>query len=109
MNLTTILLAGGMGEEGSWGTVLFLWVPIILVFYFFMIRPQSKKAKDAKKFRDSLEKGQRIITIGGIHGKILEVADTNVLIDTGGGKLRVEKSAVSPDANPGPEQIEAVK
>jgi preprotein translocase subunit YajC len=109
MNLLTILLAAGGGQDSSWGTVLFLWVPIILVFYFFMIRPQSKKAKEAKKFREGLDKGQRVITIGGIHGKILEVSDTNVLIDTGGGKLRVEKSAISPNASPGAEEIEAAK
>lgn len=108
MQISTIMLMAG-GDEGGWGTILFLWVPIILVFYFFMIRPQAKKAKETKKFREGLEKGQRIVTIGGIHGKILEVGDTNVLVDTGGGKLRVEKSAISADSTVGTKELESNK
>lgn len=84
-----------MGEGSSTISLLF-WVAIIAIFYFFMIRPQAKKAKEAKKFRDSLTKGTQIVTIGGIHGRVLEVLDTVVVIDTGSGKLRIEKSAISP-------------
>lgn len=76
---------------------ILFWVAIIVIFYFFMIRPQAKRAKDAKKFRESLTKGTRVVTIGGIHGKVLEVQDKTVVIDTGGAKLRMEKSAISPE------------
>ncbi len=65
------------------------------VFYFFMIRPQMKKQKELKKFREALSQGDKIVTIGGIHGKILEVTDTTVLISSEGTKLRFEKSAIS--------------
>lgn len=65
------------------------------VFYFFMIRPQMKKQKELKKFREGLAAGDKVVTIGGIHGKILEVTDTTVLISTEGTKLRVDKTAVS--------------
>ena len=67
---------------------------ILVVFYFFMIRPQMKKQKELKKFRESMA-GDKIVTIGGVHGKILEVADSTILIATESGKLRVDKSAVS--------------
>lgn len=60
-----------------------------------MIRPQMKKQKELKKFREGLQAGDKIVTIGGIHGKILEVADTTLLIGTESGKLRVDKTAVS--------------
>ena len=96
--VSTILLQAG-GEQGSgWMSQLFLFGGIILIMYFFMIRPQMKKAKEAKKFREALSKGDNIVTIGGIHGKVLEINETNLLIATEGGKLRVEKSAVSPDS-----------
>lgn len=65
------------------------------VFYFFMIRPQMKKQKELKKFRESLAQGDKVVTIGGIHGKILEITDTTVLISSEGTKLRFEKSAIS--------------
>ena len=94
MTTITILLQDG-------GNPLFsaiFWVGIIAVFYFFMIRPQQKKAKEAKKFRESLEKGKKVVTIGGIHGKVLDIQETTVLIDAGGAKLRVEKAAISPDS-----------
>lgn len=68
---------------------------MVLVFYFFMIRPQMKKQKDLKKFREGLKVGDKIVSIGGIHGKILEVSDSTVLIQSEGTKLRLEKSAVS--------------
>lgn len=71
-------------------------VLIFAVFYFFMIRPQMKKQKELKKFRDGLAPGSKVVTIGGIHGEILEITDTNVLLKCEGGtKLRVEKSALS--------------
>jgi len=60
-----------------------------------MIRPQMKKQKELKKFREGLKAGDKIVTIGGIHGKILEIADATVLIQSEGTKLRIEKSAVS--------------
>jgi preprotein translocase subunit YajC len=68
---------------------------MVIVFYFFMIRPQMKKQKDLKKFREGLKVGDKVVSIGGIHGKILEVTDTTVLIQSEGTKLRLEKSAVS--------------
>ena len=68
---------------------------ILVIFYLFMIRPQMKKQKELKKFREGLQSGDKIVTIGGIHGKILEVADTTLLIGTESGKLRVDRTAVS--------------
>ena len=70
-------------------------VMILGVFYFFMIRPQVKRQKEAKKLRESLKPGDKVVTIGGIHGKVLEVADSTVLISSEGSKIRVEKSAIS--------------
>ena len=64
-----------MGEGGS---QIIMLVLILGVFYFFMIRPQMKKQKELKKFREGLAAGDKVVTIGGIHGKILEVNDTNV-------------------------------
>ena len=60
-----------------------------------MIRPQMKKNKEAKKFRESIAKGDKVVTIGGIHGKIFEVNDTTIVVDTGSGKIKFEKSAIS--------------
>lgn len=68
---------------------------MVLVFYFFMIRPQMKKQKDLKKFREALAKGDHVVSIGGIHGRILEVADSTVLIESEKTKLRLDKSAIS--------------
>lgn len=70
-------------------------VLILVIFYFFMIRPQMKKQKEIKKFREGLKTGDKVVTIGGIHGKILEVAESTILISTEGGKLRLDKTAVS--------------
>ncbi len=77
------------------GTFIMLGL-IMIVFYLFMIRPQMKKSKDQKKFREGIKKGEKIVTIGGIHGKIAEIKDATVLIDVeGGNRLKIEKSAIS--------------
>jgi preprotein translocase subunit YajC len=60
-----------------------------------MIRPQMKKQKELKKFREGLAKGDHIVSIGGIHGRILEVTDTTVLIESEKTKIRLDKSAVN--------------
>lgn len=71
---------------------------LMVVFYFFMIRPQQKKAKDAKKFREALQKGTKVVTIGGMHGRISEVNDTTVLLEVDGNvRIRFEKSAIAMD------------
>ena len=81
---------------GSGLTSLLPLLLIIVVFYFFFIRPQMKKTKDERKFRENLKKGDKVITIGGIHGKVLEVADTTILIEVEGqNRLKIEKSAVA--------------
>ena len=80
--------------NGGSGQIIML-VLMLVVFYFFMIRPQMKKQKEMKKFRERLKDGDKVVTIGGIHGKILEVADSTVLINAEGAKLRIEKSAIA--------------
>lgn len=71
-------------------------VAIVVVFYFFMIRPQQKKAKDQKKFVDEVAKGDQVVTIGGMHGRIAEVeGDTIILEVEKGGRIKFSKSAIS--------------
>lgn len=86
-------------QEKTSGNPIMQFLPLILimvVFYFFMIRPQMKKAKEQKKFREAIKKGDKIVTIGGIHGKIVEVQDTTFIIEVeGGNRLKIEKSAIS--------------
>ena len=68
---------------------------IIVVMYFFMIRPQQKKIKQEKEFESSLKVGDKIITKSGLHGKVSELAETTVIIETMSGKLKMERSAIS--------------
>lgn len=99
MNTLSILLQAQAGGPSMINTIVMFGL-IMIIFYFFMIRPQRKKMNDAKKFMENLEKGQRIVTIGGIHGKIEEIKDTTVIITVEGGtKLKIEKRAVSPDSS----------
>ena len=74
------------------------FLPFILMFvviYFFMIRPQQKRAKQEKQFESDLKAGDKIVTKSGIHGKIAEVATTTIVIETMAGKLKMERSAIS--------------
>jgi preprotein translocase subunit YajC len=91
-----ILLQSFMSSE-IMGQV-FLFGSIILIMYFFMIRPQQKKQKETKNFLDSIKKGDTAVTIGGIHGKIYSIEGDTVTLELDKGmKLKVEKSAISAD------------
>ncbi len=86
-----IILAGNPFGDSNF----LLLALVFVVFYFFMIRPQMKKQKEETKFRDSVEKGNEIITIGGIHGKILSVQETTIILEVENGhRLKIEKSAI---------------
>ncbi len=99
MNMLSILLMQpAEGQEG--GLISFLpMVLLLVVIFLFFIRPQMKRSKEQKKFRDSIEKNQKIITIGGIHGKVNQVSDDWVIIEVEGKTLlKVDKSAIAMDA-----------
>ncbi|POY40896.1 preprotein translocase subunit YajC [Flavobacterium alvei] len=71
------------------------YLALFVVFYFFMIRPQQKRAKQEKEFESALKVGDKIITKSGLHGKVAELAETTVVIETMAGKLKMERSAIS--------------
>jgi len=93
---------GGDPKQGGGGSsMLIMMLLLIVVFWFFFIRPQMKKNKELQKFRQNLAKGQKVITIGGIHGKIVEIGESTVTIETEGQtRLKIEKSAVATEFNP---------
>jgi len=97
MKISMIVLQATGGGD-TWMSLLPLFL-ILVVFYFFFIRPQTKKNKELKKFREELKKGAKVITIGGIHGRILEVREKEVMLEVGNQlKLTVEKSAIAMDS-----------
>ena len=93
MTLTAILLQAG----GSGSMQIILLVGMVLVFWLFMIRPQAKKAKMAKQFQENMQKGEKIVTIAGIHGTVNKVnEDGTIMLETSPGSyLKIEKSAIS--------------
>ena len=98
MDMLFILLQVAESSESGWMSMLPLFL-ILIVFYFFFIRPQTKKNKEQKKFREELKKGDKVVTIGGVHGKIAEVKEAIIVLDCGNNiKLNVEKTAVVMDA-----------
>ena len=87
------------GQSSPWSSLIPLLL-IMVVFYFFLIRPQMKRQKDLKNFRESLKKGDHIITAGGIYGKINNITDNVITIDAGNNVLlKVDKSAVLRDTS----------
>ncbi len=99
-NLLLVLLqTAPAGKQSPYSSMIFLLL-IIVVFYFFMIRPQAKRQKELKKMRDGLQKGDKVITTGGIYGKIVELQDNSVSIEVDNNvKIRVDKSAIIKDSS----------
>lgn len=89
--------APAQGQAGGWT----MWVMLLLIFvimWFFMIRPQRKQQKELQKFRDSLKKGDKVVTIGGIYGTVVELKDKSVLIEVDKDvKIRVDRNALQGD------------
>ena len=86
-------------KKGSGMSSLIFILLLVFVFYFFMIRPQSKQNKEQQKFRENLKKGDRVVTIGGVHGKISDVHETTVELEVENGvHITFEKSAISQGA-----------
>jgi len=98
-NLLTVLLMAPKEGESPLVSLLPL-VLIVVVFYFFMIRPQMKKQKDLRKFREALKNGDKVITLGGIYGKIVETSEKTVILeDEGKMRMKVDKSALVIDSS----------
>jgi preprotein translocase subunit YajC len=91
-----LLMTGGTSGQGSFQLIFLLM--IIVVFYFFMIRPQMKRQKDLVNYRNSLKKGDKVVTTGGIYGRIQEVNEQNILLEVDNNvHIKVDKSAVLKD------------
>ncbi len=94
--LSIFLMASPDGKSSSTSTLILMGM-MIVVFYFFMIRPQAKKAKQQKQYITDLQKGDKVVTIAGIHGTINKVNDDNtIMLETSPGSyIKIEKSAIS--------------
>ena len=101
MIYTILLQAAGSAAGAQGGSSLSFWIMIILIFvvmYFFMIRPQRKQQKELEKFRSGLQKGDKVVTAGGIYGTVADIEQRTVLIKVDGDmKLRVDKSSIQKD------------
>ncbi|HPR28508.1 MAG TPA: preprotein translocase subunit YajC [Chitinophagales bacterium] len=88
----------GQSSDGSGFTTIGFFLLFFVILYFFMIRPQTKKAKDQKNFLGELKAGDKIVTIGGVHARIAKVEDETLLVEVDNNvKLRIEKSVISLD------------
>lgn len=92
-NLTVIFL-----QEGAGGfSTLILFGGMFLIMYFLMIRPNMRKQKQEKKFQEELKRGDWVVTTSGVHGKVFELAGDTVVLETGAGKIKFERAAISKD------------
>lgn len=95
--MLTILQAQTAAAGSNW-SMLIMMALIFVVMYFFMIRPQQKKQKELVKFRDSLKKGDKVVTVGGIYGVVAEIKDAYALLEVDNNvKIRVDKSSLVSD------------
>ncbi len=98
--INAILYMPQEGGKSGQGQFLIMMLLLFVVFYFFMIRPQVRKQKELRNFRDSLKKGDRVITNGGIYGKINNISENIVTIDCGNNVLlKIDKSALLKDSS----------
>ena len=99
MNMFAILQAvPAAGQQGGGWSMWIMLALIFVVMWFFMIRPQKKQQKELQNFRDSLKKGDKVVTIGGIYGTVAEIKEDSVLIEVDHNvKIRVSKQALVKD------------
>ena len=100
MNITLLqaTAAGAKGGAAGGSGFLLMMVAIIVVMYFFMIRPQQKKQKEITRFRQSLKRGDKVVTVGGIYGTVDDVKENYLILEIGNNvKIRVDKSSVVRD------------
>ena len=102
MNLSVITLLQAQGAAGQVGggglTMLLMLALVFVVMWLFMIRPQQKRQKELNNFRDNLKKGDKVVTVGGIYGTILEVNDNKVMLEIDKDvKIKVDKASLVKD------------
>lgn len=97
--MTNILLMMGPQAGGGGTSSMLMLVLIMVVFYFFMIYPQMKKTKAQKKFREALGEGDKVVTVGGMHGKIEKMDETTFVLNSEGTRLRMDKTSISMEAS----------
>jgi len=103
--ISHLLLQAAAGGGGM--STLLMLAGMFGIMYLFMIRPQMKRQKEAKAFRDGVKKGDQVVTIGGLHGKVVSVSEKTVVLDFESGKARVDKTALSPNGTAEGEELEA--
>ena len=92
--LNTILLQAAAG--GNWSGMIMI-IAMIAIFYFFMIRPQQKKQKEIRKAREAMKSGDKVVTAGGIYGRIKEVKETTFIVEIAAGvTIKIDKGSVYP-------------
>jgi len=100
MTISFILLqASEQGAQGLLGGPLFMMLAIFAVFYLFMIRPQMRKQKELKNYREALQKGDKVVTTGGIYGKITSISELTVDVEIASGvTIKIDKFAILKDS-----------
>jgi len=103
--MNTILMMQSQGQEANPFMAFLPLLLILAIFYFLMIRPQAKRQKEMRQFRDSLAKGDKVITTGGIYGKITEIKDTAVILEVAPNvQIKVDKNGIIKDMSDVPQQ-----
>jgi len=108
---SVLLWVGGNPQQGNPMVSFVMMGAIILVFWLFMIRPQAKKAKEQKKFIENMQKGDKVVTIAGIHGTINKInEDGTIQLEVSPGSyLKIEKSTISPEWTANVNKVAAAK
>jgi len=98
MNIYAINFLQAQGAQGGGWTMLLMLALIFVVMWLFMIRPQQKRQKELNNFRDSLKKGDKVVTVGGIYGTVLEVNENKVMLEIDKDvKIKVDKASLVKD------------
>jgi preprotein translocase subunit YajC len=103
--IAQLLLQSAAG--GSSMSTLLMLAGMFAIMYLFMIRPQMKRQKEARAFRDAVKKGDQVVTIGGLHGKVVSVSEKTVVLEFESGKARVDKTALSATGSAETQELEA--